>query len=276
MDTSKADTPAFTFDVFKRIQPSEYIRRFLEQQVRPDGRPLNRFRKTALNTGTITTADGSAVARLGGTTVVCGIKAEVAEPKINKPNEGYLVPNLELSPICSSKFKPGPPMEQAQVMSELLDTVFKQCSVLRLSDLCIEEGKAVWVLYADLLCLNYDGNVIDAALIALVSALKNLRLPSASYNDGLVKATEDRPIQIQLQRIPLSSTFALFEGQYLLSDPNEAEESITEEMITVVVDERGQLCHVRKTGGLSTTPEILRQCIEAARSRYSEVEKILA
>lgn len=42
-----------------------------------------------------------------------------------------------------------------------------------LNDLCISEGKAVWVLYADIVCLNDDGNVFDASLLALVSALKN-------------------------------------------------------------------------------------------------------
>ncbi len=40
--------------------------------------------------GCITTADGSSMVRIGNTTVVCGIKAEVSEPKINFPKEGYL------------------------------------------------------------------------------------------------------------------------------------------------------------------------------------------
>jgi exosome complex component RRP43 len=35
------------------------------------------------------------------------------------------------------------------------------------------EGKTVWYLYLDIYCLDYDGNVFDASLIALISALKN-------------------------------------------------------------------------------------------------------
>ncbi|EIE82547.1 hypothetical protein RO3G_07252 [Rhizopus delemar RA 99-880] len=58
--------------------------------------------------------------RLGGTTVVCGIKAEVSEPKVDTPNQGFLVPNVELPPLCSSKFKAGPPSEKAQVLSEFI------------------------------------------------------------------------------------------------------------------------------------------------------------
>ena len=39
--------------------------------------------------------------------------------------------------------------------------------------LVIEQGKAVWVLYVDATCINYDGNVLDATLIAMVAALQN-------------------------------------------------------------------------------------------------------
>lgn len=153
-----AQPPRLPFDIFRRIQPHEYFRRFIEQNVRPDGRPLHKFRKTTLTVGAISTADGSAMVRIGGTTVICGIKAEISEPKIRFPEEGYLgnkgfffffnlfffmdntvasckisnfviynqVPNVELSPICSPKFRPGPPSEQAQVASEFLNKIMER------------------------------------------------------------------------------------------------------------------------------------------------------
>lgn len=46
-------------------------------------------------------------------------------------------------------------------------------STISLEDLCIQPGKAAWVLYVDATCINYDGNVFDATLIAMVAALKN-------------------------------------------------------------------------------------------------------
>ena len=79
--------------------------------------------------------------RLGDTTVVCGVKAEIAEPDLDRPEDGFLVcltihcfhpricdmltprttvPNLDLPAICSPKFKPGPPSEEAQVLSDRL------------------------------------------------------------------------------------------------------------------------------------------------------------
>lgn len=40
--------------------------------------------------GSISTANGSALVRLGDTTVVCGVKAEIAEPELDTPEEGFL------------------------------------------------------------------------------------------------------------------------------------------------------------------------------------------
>lgn len=40
--------------------------------------------------GSISTADGSALVRMGETTVVCGVKAEIAEPELDREGEGFL------------------------------------------------------------------------------------------------------------------------------------------------------------------------------------------
>lgn len=88
--------------------------------------------------GSISTADGSALVRIGDTTVVCGVKAEIALPLLDAPTAGYLgtwllnfvdilpvdlpkVPNLDLPALCSPRFKPGPPSDDAQVLSSRLN-----------------------------------------------------------------------------------------------------------------------------------------------------------
>lgn len=38
-------------ELFKRIQPADYLSRFLQEGFRPDGRRANEFRKPALNAG---------------------------------------------------------------------------------------------------------------------------------------------------------------------------------------------------------------------------------
>ncbi|CAI2171870.1 12491_t:CDS:2 [Funneliformis geosporum] len=254
--------PTITFEAetFRRIQPEEYLRKFVQQHVRPDG--------------CITTADGSSMVRIGNTTIVCGIKAEVSEPKLNFPKEGYLVPNIDLSPICSPRFKPGPPSEQAQILSENLNKLLKNPKVIDLETLCIQEGKAAWVLFADIVCVNYDGNIFDACVMALISALADVKLPKAVYEDGLVKATEEKIIALSFIRTPYSISFAMFDGKHLLADPNEMEESIIKSAITIAIDETGQLCNIWKVG-TSCTPEQLRTCISKARDRYVDITSII-
>jgi exosome complex RNA-binding protein Rrp42 (RNase PH superfamily) len=47
--------------------------------------------QTYFLTGCIVNADGSALMRLNDATVVCGAKAKIAKPELNRPNEGLLV-----------------------------------------------------------------------------------------------------------------------------------------------------------------------------------------
>ena len=49
-------------------------------------------------------------------------------------------------------------------------------------------GKVVWCLYLDVVCINDDGNVLDAAVLAMTAALFNTWLPTTHVNEenGLV------------------------------------------------------------------------------------------
>lgn len=51
------------------------IHNFQAQKVRPDGRQFLSFRPISVNISSITHADSSSIFKIGGTTVVCGIKA---------------------------------------------------------------------------------------------------------------------------------------------------------------------------------------------------------
>jgi exosome complex component RRP43 len=187
---------AIDADLFKRIQPGEYLARFLAQGYRPDGRELDEFRDASINVGSISSADGSALVRMGQTTVLCGVTAQIATPDILAANQGFLVVNVDLPPMCSSKFRPGPPSDEAQVLSSrirnialswvhsgtatpfasyiiLTSFLLLRSSLLSLKSLCIKPARAAWVIYCDLMCISYDGNITDAALLALVAALKN-------------------------------------------------------------------------------------------------------
>lgn len=61
--------------IFRAINPVKYLRNYVEKSVRSDGRELLEFRPIIINRDSITSADGSALVKVGSTTVICGIKA---------------------------------------------------------------------------------------------------------------------------------------------------------------------------------------------------------
>jgi exosome complex component RRP43 len=119
-----------TLQAMKRVDAHELYRKFIVQQVRPDGRTLTKQRKITVTPGTIGTSAGSSIVRIGATSVVCGIKVEVAEPLVATPTEGFVVPNVDLSPLCSSRYRPGPPPDSAQVLSETISKIFTRYFIL--------------------------------------------------------------------------------------------------------------------------------------------------
>lgn len=62
---------------------------YLLTKVRSCGRHSTATVLIPVQIGAISTADGSATVRLGGTYVTCGIKAEVAIPPVSNPKHGY-------------------------------------------------------------------------------------------------------------------------------------------------------------------------------------------
>ena len=64
-------------DAFRKLYPDQYYTRFLAEGLRPNGRPLGRARPTTIALGAISTADSSALVKIGNTTVMAGVKIEV-------------------------------------------------------------------------------------------------------------------------------------------------------------------------------------------------------
>ncbi|KAJ3161262.1 hypothetical protein HDU88_007356 [Geranomyces variabilis] len=267
-------------DTFRKIHPAEFHRRFLSQGVRADGRPLQKFRKAKISLGPVSTANGSAMVRLGDTTVICGVKAEVAEPKPASPRSGFIVPNLDLPPLCSPNYRPGPPSELAQTVSEYIDQVIKSCDLVNPETLCIEPGHAVWALYVDIVCLNHGGNVVDAAMIALAAALKHTRLPQATYyeTESTVRVTDTYTIPLSVKRTLVPVTYGVFDATVVIADPTAEEEAHLSTTLTYVLDaENGEAAYgVLKPGGSAVPRDMLVACWDDARKRAVDVVAALA
>ncbi|XP_059153266.1 exosome complex component RRP43-like [Physella acuta] len=262
-------------DQVRVTQPKEYYTKFLEKDVRPDDRELGEFRQTILNIGCVSTTEGSSLVKLGNTTVICGVKAEITQPGADG-KKGFIVPNVELSPMCSPTFRAGPPGEQAQVLSKNMADLITDSQCVLLENLCICPGKLVWVLYIDMVCLDYDGNLMDACTLALMAALKNTSLPLVTVDEdsGEIKTDPTSHTSLSMSCCPVSTSFIIFDNSILLVDPTSEEESLSTGALTIIT-EGHNLCSIYKPGGTPLSDEQLNTCIERAFTRGKEATKLL-
>lgn len=249
----------FPAPVFKKLHPAEYLRRFTQKQVRQSGRGLDDFRTTTVACSSIKTAAGSAVVCMGDTRVVAGVKIELS----SLPD---VVPNLDLGPICSSKYKQGAPGEVAMAMAEKLRLVLHTTHLLDPASLVIEKDRAAWVVYIDILCLSDDGNIFDAAWTSLVEALRTARVPQARFDQDVGEVVLEKGWSaLQLGMRAFSTSVVRFDNTVVLADPDDDEEDLSHESATIVLDEELTV-HYFSLDGTFTTDEI-QHCLELAESR---------
>ncbi|PVV03635.1 hypothetical protein BB560_001866 [Smittium megazygosporum] len=244
MSLSEAETK-----VFHKLHTLEFQRRFFAKDLRSDKRDFNSFRNTKISLGGVDTADGSATVRVGKTTVVC-------------------VPNIKLSPLCSANFLPGPPGNSAQSLSQMLHEIFNE-SVFSKKQLCIQSGSAVWVLYADIVCLNYDGNILDAAVISLVNAILNTKLCRATFDESTGAVTCDRTFKIplSLSKSLYPATFNIIDSTNILADPSAEEEAFAATSFFIAIDNTDKLVRIWKRGCDPIPPDSFNQILKTAFER---------
>ncbi|PNY11536.1 exosome complex component rrp43-like protein [Trifolium pratense] len=169
-------------DAFRRLFPVRYFERHLSESIRPDGRPLKEARDTSIFLGSVASANGSALVKIGSTTMLTAIKMEVMTPSLETPDEGCLAIDFHMPAICSPIVRPGRPAEAEPVVSkQLSDTISRQVLIFHvalsgmidLKELSLVSGKAAWMAYLDIYCLDADGALFDTALLSAVAALSH-------------------------------------------------------------------------------------------------------
>ena len=196
---------------FRIAQPKQYQRLFLKDCIRPDGRASTGCRDVKLHVRTVRSALGSAMVCYGNTRVIAGIKGKLAEPTINNPSWGYLVPNVTLPSLCNTKYRPGAPSERAVALSHRLAAL--TTDMVDLSELCITPGKVVWSLHLDVVCVCDDGNVWDAVVLAAVAALNTTLLPATDVQEETGRVSVDLSrdsTPLPLKFLPVSVTLSGF------------------------------------------------------------------
>ncbi|XP_026326877.1 exosome complex component RRP43-like isoform X2 [Hyposmocoma kahamanoa] len=158
---------------------------------------------------------------------------ELATPKAEEPDFGFLITNVELPPLCHPKFRPGPPSDHAQVVSNLVSDIIVNSKCVNLKDLCIASDKLAWVLYCDIVCIDNDGSVVDACIISLVASLKTLTLPSVKYDleTGTIVVDDTVRTPLNVHGLPVPTSFAVYKSlQRVFKSTSSRDSSVIEVM----------------------------------------------
>ncbi|MDP2717679.1 MAG: hypothetical protein Q8P02_02965, partial [Candidatus Micrarchaeota archaeon] len=98
-----------------------YVRELASAGKREDGRGPMDYRPIHLEKGFAPNADGSCLAHIGNSKVLCGIKFDVMTPFADRPTEGVVMANCEFAPLAHPEFHPGPPNENSIEVARVVD-----------------------------------------------------------------------------------------------------------------------------------------------------------
>ena len=255
---SMLDTP-FILDLLARGQ-------------RRDGRQLHQFRPITLETNLIPKAEGSARVHLGRSDVLVGIKLALGDPFSDRPDEGVLMVNAELTPIASPLFEMGPPDEESIELARVVDRGIRESHAVALDKLKLKDGK-VWMVNVDVHVLNHDGNLIDAAGLAAIAALATTKIPTIAA-DGSVDY-EHRKGALPLSSHPIPVTVWKAGGKLIL-DPDLAEGFAATARLTVASTEDGRIAALQKGGDEPLTEAEIETAFSLAIEHAKELRKHLS
>ena len=230
-----------------------------ESGKRFDGRALTDFRDLKVTFDVSNKAEGSARVLLGKTDVIAGIKLQIGEPYPDSPDKGNLMVSGDMLPLASPRFEMGPPGFNAIELPRLVDRAIRESKMIDLAKLVVKEGEKVWTVIIDIYPINDDGNLIDAATIAAVAALRNTFLPVLD-KDGKIdydKKTKEK-LPVSKETYPLSFSFYKL-GNSMIMDPTR---------------EESESCEVRITWGISMWNKqfMINSCQKSGMTPFSQEE----
>ena len=249
------------------------IAQTIDSGKRLDGRALTDFREFKIEQGLIEKAEGSARVYLGKTEILVGVKVETGAPFPDTPNEGVMTVNAELVPLASPTYETGPPDETSIELARIVDRGIRESKAVDTEKLCIEPGKKVFVVFVDVWVLNYDGNLIDTAALAAVSALMNAKMPNFEIKDGEVKIkTGYTPLPLRSH--PITVTVGKINDK-LIIDPGAEEEQVMDARLTMAINDEGNICAIQKGLAGYFTPQQIIDASKLAQEKAAELRKKL-
>ncbi|MEK6919315.1 MAG: RNA-binding protein [Nanoarchaeota archaeon] len=259
------------------------IAEYLLQGKRFDGRTAQEFRDITITLGASNMAEGSATVKLGKTEVIAGVKMNVGTPYPNEEESGTMSVGMELLPLSSNRYEAGPPKFDATEIGRLIDRGLRDSGMIDFKKLCIKVGEKVWMINIDIYSINDDGNLLDAAGIAAIAALRSAKMPKYDETTGRVQFGEwtDNALPLDLSVMPINVTFHKI-GDKFLVDPSAIEEDSSDSRMAIGLSEyqgKVMINSIQKSESaemsINEVEQVLDMAEEAFKNLKIKVEKAL-
>lgn len=245
------------------LENYNYMRELAEKKLRLDRRQEFEGRKITIKDNVINHSDGSAYVELGKTKVIAGVKVLNGTPFPDRQNEGALVVNVEASELASKYGEDR--INYSIEVGRVTDRGIRESNLIDLTKLVIEEGKTVSFVYVDVVCLNNEGNLFDAANIAALRAILNTKYKIAGKEEIFT-------LPLNRENLAISHTFTKINGA-IFFDPSAEEENVADARFTIGISEK--INSLQKGGNGFFTPEEVDFCAGKAIELRGERFKIL-
>lgn len=181
--------------------------------------------------------------------VIGNVHGEIVPPFPDRPTEGFLQFNVELSPMASQNFEVcasfpsstffvaklfldelcandfvgtqvGRPTPMAVELARIVERGIRECRALDTEALAIVAGEKVWSITCDVHVVDHGGNLIDCVSLAAIAALMHFRRPEVSVGNGsaasdksaTVYSMDDHAaVPLSLHHIPISISFCFIQ-----------------------------------------------------------------
>lgn len=229
----------------------QYITQGILENIRLDGRSRLEWRSSSslkVELDPIPQAAGSARIRYGGTDVLVSIKGDIGRPGEEIPEEGSLICTVDTSSLLAMNMVSGGAAvdggggaggaglggnlsaedrqiaeRNAELGTILYDLLVKSGGI-NLRKFCLVPGKHCWILYVDVLVLEYAGNLVDVMMMATRLAFSRMNLPVVRIEES-GEATEialaeevDENKRIGLEDLPTAITVVQIKEESSIGD----------------------------------------------------------
>ncbi|CAE6382947.1 unnamed protein product [Rhizoctonia solani] len=182
------------------------------------------------------------------------------------------------SPMAAAVYDTGRSSEEEVILTRMIEKIIRRSEAVDREALCILAGQQVWAVRLTIHVLSDEGNMLDCACLAAVTALRHFRRPDVEVvgDEVIIHDPEERaPVPLSLHHTPYCVSFVFLDEDLPVLDPNHLETQISLSSLNLALTPARELCTVQKAGGLALDADEMLRLVDIAAGRAKELNSFV-